>query len=444
MAIRTVGRAIGSFHPAAMPALARIHYRRELVAWLFLPVMMGAIEGGVVGVIAKNAFASTVPEWWLNLAVAVLTGAPAFANVTSFLWTTVSHGRHKIRFLVGLQIAAAALIAQVALAPSGPVGLVMLLLAAVGARVCWAGVVTLRSTVWRANYPAHVRALMAGKLATVQALVLAGGGLAIALAMRHDPNAFHVLYPIAAGLGLVGAVVYGRMRVRGHAALLNDERRIADDHAAAFQPARLLDILRSDRLFRRYMACMFVFGTGNIAMTAPLVIMLRDVFGYEYLAGILITTCIPIVIMPAVIPLWARLLDRTHILRFRAVHAWAFVSANVVVLVAALTLTPSLLWVAAALKGVALGGGVLGWNLGHHDFAPIERASDYMGIHVTLTGVRGLIAPLAAVAVYQMLERAQPGAGPWVFALCLALTLVGTTGFTIMRRWVPPGARSQG
>ena len=157
-AINSVGRAIGSFHPGAMPRLSRAHYRRELVAWLFLPVMMGAVEGGVVGVIAKNAFADSVPESWLNLAVAVLTGAPALANVTSFIWAMASHGRHKIRFLVGLQVLAVILIAQVALAPENGVGLAMLILAAVGARVCWAGVVTLRSTVWRANYPAQVRA----------------------------------------------------------------------------------------------------------------------------------------------------------------------------------------------------------------------------------------------------------------------------------------------
>jgi hypothetical protein len=46
----------------------------------------------------------------------------------------------------------------------------------------------------------------------------------------------------------------------------------------------------------------------------------------------------------------------------------------------------------------AFAGGKLGWNLGHNDFASDDQSTLYMGIHVTLTGVRGLIAPLAGVA----------------------------------------------
>ena len=81
-----------------MPRLSRGHYRRELVAWFFLPIMLGAVEGGIVGVLAKNIFETAASTRALNLCVAVLAGAPAFANVTSFIWAALSHGRHKIRF----------------------------------------------------------------------------------------------------------------------------------------------------------------------------------------------------------------------------------------------------------------------------------------------------------------------------------------------------------
>jgi hypothetical protein len=76
-AINSVNRALTSFHPGAVPRLARLHYRRELVAWMLLPVMMGAVEGGVVSVLAKNAFEGAVAPTTLNLVVAVLTGPRA-------------------------------------------------------------------------------------------------------------------------------------------------------------------------------------------------------------------------------------------------------------------------------------------------------------------------------------------------------------------------------
>ena len=96
----------------SLPRLARAHYRREVVAWLLISTMMGSVTGGVIGVIVKNAYAGRVPEQWLNVAVALVTGAQAFMLLTSFLWASLSHGRHKIRFLASLQAAAAILVAH--------------------------------------------------------------------------------------------------------------------------------------------------------------------------------------------------------------------------------------------------------------------------------------------------------------------------------------------
>jgi hypothetical protein len=433
VALNTVSRTLGSFHPGAMPRMARLHYRRELVAWLFLPIMMGAVEGGVVSVVAKNIFAGSVPERSLNFAVALLAGAPAFANVTSFLWAALSHGRNKIRFLAGLQVAAVLLIAHVAFAPKSTLGLVMVLIGAIGARVCWSGVITVRATVWQANYPRAVRASMAGKLATVQAIMLASVGLAIGLALRVDESSFRLLYPLAAGFGLLGAVVYSRMRMRGHAALVGQERRDAAD-SSSFGGFRMWSILARDRAYRRYMIAMFVFGIGNLMVTAPMVIMLRDVFGFGYLGGILVMATIPIILMPLSIPIWSRLLDGVHVVRFRVFHCWTFVAATAAATAAALTRDPIYLWIFAACKGMAFGGGVLGWNLGHLDYASIDRSAQYMGVHVTLTGIRGVIGPLAAVAIYEWLETTNPGAGWGVFALCLGLNLVGAAGFIVLNR----------
>ena len=57
-----------------------------------------------------------------------------------------------------------------------------------------------------------------------------------------------------------------------------------------------------------------------------------------------------------------------------------------------------------------------------------------MGIHVTLTGVRGLLAPVIGVSLYEILEWLQPGSGAWALALCLSLTCAGAVGFMAMRR----------
>ncbi len=69
------------------------------------------------------------------------------------------------------------------------------------------------------------------------------------------------------------------------------------------------------------------------------------------------------------IPFWSRLLQRKHIVDFRAIHAWSFVIGNGLVGVGVLTLSVPLLLIARGIVGAGMGGGSLAWNLGHHDFA---------------------------------------------------------------------------
>src|SRR5687768_16441173 len=104
---RGMRSAIASFHPKTLPPMLRASYGRELVAWWFLPLMLGAIEGGVISVIVKRGFAGvdSISEAQLNFAVAAVTAAPSLANITSFMWASVTHGRSKIKFITWLQVA---------------------------------------------------------------------------------------------------------------------------------------------------------------------------------------------------------------------------------------------------------------------------------------------------------------------------------------------------
>ncbi len=412
----------------------RSSYARELGAWLLLPLMLGGVEGGVVGVLAKTYYTGAVDAGSLNVAVAVLTGAPAFADIVSFLWAAASHRRHKIRMMVALQSAAAFFVLLIAAAPRSAPGLLMMVGAVVSARVCWAGVVTLRPTVWMANYPRHTLARLAGRFAAVQSVALTLAGLGIGIAMTADPEAFRLLYPIAAACGLAGAWFYGGVRLRGHREMLRAE---AGRRGAPWNPLGLRRLLIEDADFRSYMAAMFVFGSGNLMVNAPLVIILRDRFDMDPLACVLIATSIPTLMMPLVIPLWSRLLDRVRIVRFRAVHSWVFTASTAAVLTGAVSGQTWLLWAGAAIRGIAFGGGVLGWNIGHHDFAPIDKAAHYMGAHVTLTGIRGLLAPIIGVSLYEILDWLRPGAGSWALALSLALTVTGAVWFVVMARREP-------
>ena len=105
-------------------------------------------------------------------------------------------------------------------------------------------------------------------------------------------------------------------------------------------------------------------------------------------------------VMPLSIPMWARYLDRSHVVQFRAKQTWMFVFSACVACAGVLFHRVELLYLTAVLQGISYGGGTLAWNLGHVDFAPPTHTSQYMASHVTLNGIRGLLAPFVAVGLY--------------------------------------------
>ena len=76
--------------------------------------------------------------------------------------------------------------------------------------------------------------------------------------------------------------------------------------------------------------------------------------------------------------------------------------------------------VAAILFGISNAGADVAWSLWVTKFAPPERVADYMSVHTFFTGVRGVLAPLAAFFLIASLPLSYAG---WI---CAGLIAVGT------------------
>jgi hypothetical protein len=267
-------------------------------------------------------------------------------------------------------------------------------------------------------------------MATVQSLVLALSGWILGAGMDLSPRSFHLLFPALALLGIVGNVLWRRVPMRGESRSLRAETE--DAATRRLDPTGIVRTLREDRPYASFMLWMWVFGLGNLMIGAPLAIVLEDDLHATYTQGILVTTVIPLLVMPLAIPFWARRLGSSHVVDFRAVHAWSFVVATAVIFLASWTRSMPLFYASGALLGVGFAGGSLAWNIGHQDFAPPERDAEYMAVHVTLNGIRGLIAPFLAVGLYEGLRAW--GLAPWTFFVCTAINAVGAWGFVMLRK----------
>ncbi len=460
-------RIAEAFAIRSQPWITRPSYSREIVTAATFPLAVAMLEGGVIGVLAKKAFHVS------ELALATILAAPMFAHLTSVLWSHAARGRPKIALISRVQVLALLVIASIAVLPIGGAGPALLVLAVILGRVLLTGVVTLRSIVWRMNYPRYVRARITGKFTLLATVAMGIGPLIVYVVQDLNDRAFRVLYPLAAAVAFIGVLFYRRIRLRGERGLLRYERfedatptpHGAPDGVYEFDPAdrasgrpvrdTFWTVLRRDRFFRQYMTWQFVAGLANMMgdfAVVALVIRLTDGQRFEFASSVLLTTTIPLLLTTLTLPMWARYLDRVHIAEFRARHGLLWIAAQAGNWAAASVGSLALLALPRMIQGVSRGAGMLAWNLGHNDFADRRLVSLYMGIHATLTGVRGFIAPYAAIILFsgwngrELLGLRLPawdGIGVHVFAVTTALAIVAEFGFIHLKMSLKRNARGE-
>jgi hypothetical protein len=420
-------------HPVRPSALAEGIFRREILPWGLLGLALGLVEGATAAVLVKQHFAGVAPAPVVNLSVGLVSGAPAFSNVLSFVWANVAHGRARVRLMVILQALFALLVGCVSFASHAAAGLVITVLAVISARVLWAGILTVRAAVWTANYPRNVLARITGRIVIVNAVAVAISAALVGWALERHIIDARWLYGGGAAAGLLGAWLYRAMRVRREFRLLAAETASAA-HSEPFSLKMLTEILRQDPSYREYMLWMGIFGAGNLILTAQLVLVFSEQLHLNSATQIGLLAVVPLITQPIFLPWWARMFDGSHVVRYRSRQGWAIVAATAAMCVGVFLDKHGVLWFGAVLLGAAQAGANLGWNLGHNDFAGIGRAPQYMGVHVTLTGVRGGIAPPLGVLAYMGLEAWHRGSGEYALILPLLLTSAGAVGFRRMAR----------
>jgi len=383
------------FLASHLPLMSRASYRIELITASLMPVALAMFEGGILGVIAKKAFHAP------DLAISLISAGPVMANMTSFIWTRLARGRNRV---VVVNIAQFGVVASLLVMAAAPLsrfpGLWILLIASIAGRICMTGIITARSDIWRANYPRSVRFHVIGNFTILTAAIISLLSIVVGHLMDVNEQSYRVIFPLAALVGLAGALVFRKLRWRRGKSLIQSEKTADATGQNGASARTMFRVLREDKHFRFYMICQFILGIANLSLMPPFIKALDETFNLKYGSSMALTTTIPIGLMVIALPFWSRFLTRVHIVQFRAVHSWFFVVAIMLTAFGVLGKILLFLYLSRIIIGIARGGGALAWNLGHHDFSSRQLAPIYMGIHVTLTGIRGMIGPFFGMLIY--------------------------------------------
>jgi hypothetical protein len=373
------------------------NFRREMVTMFTVTLAVSLVESDFAGLLADKIFAA--PPYLL----AVIAATPSIAHLSSMQWAHLAQGQPKIAISLRLYGGVLLTIAAIALLPVNLAGAWALAAFVLVARILYTGVFTIRSSIWHVNYPRRLRARISGRLNLIYQIV--GGIMALFAAWCFDSyhDGFRVLYPVSALVGIVGLLAVRRIQMHREGHHLEHEM----EHDAGETPgqrqgslARLIAALRRDPLYRRMMIAQFTLGLSAM-MTIPVMIhLISRVHGYSYVSSAIIIVGIPWICSIGIIPAWAAYLDRVHVARYRSLQSVFWVACHLVTVVGFMTSSLGLIALGRAFRGIAWGGGLIAYQLGHLDFARRGEATLYMGINATLTGVRGALAPILGMTLY--------------------------------------------
>jgi hypothetical protein len=374
----------------------------ELVRTSAISPIAAAFRGSGVGVlVAINVFEAA---GWLKACVAA---ASAIGMLLGAFGVTVA-ARLRLPASKAIAIAMGAAVPGMLLAAFAPsVGIfaagILTSIPLLGA------VVPLTTHIWEQNASPEIRGRVFSHVALGAAVFSVGVTAAVARYLDSDIAGFRLVLVCFAGLLCVASVAATRM-----------PSRPVDRSRHNHHPWSCVSLLWQDRLFG-YMCIVQMFvGIGNLAtipMRAEFAASTERGVGYGAGMALLLTLVIPECSRLVFVPIYGRLFDRLNFMVVRMSINILFILSMVLFF----TQTMALQVLGSICYGAGLGAGGVAWNLWVTKFAPAERTADYMALHVSLTGLRGIIAPQLSYAALIFLTVPQVG---WIGAGLVAVSTV--------------------
>ncbi len=400
---------------SGVPYMSRHTFRWELLSIFFVGLGSGVLVPEFTQLFARKGLSAS------NLIVGLLLSEVLFGNVFGAVLGQLLRRWRRVRCVVLARAATAAMMLLVALLPARPSSAVPYALLLIAPSLLSAVQLNVTTSIWHTNYPADVRGQIFCRLSIVRIAAVAASALLAGAAMDARPSWAHrAVYPLAAAAMLASAWAYGRIRAR-------QERRLLADTAA--QPLNLLggfQVLWRDRAYGRFMLWQMISGS-MVLLTRPIILLtLTDVWAVTYREGTAATTAVPFAVMILALLFAGPLFDRVGITKFRAAGGSVWVASRLVIYAALVTHSWPLLIAGFAVQGLASGPGHLAFNIAHTRFAAPGDSQAYMGIHMTLNGLRGLVMPLAGAWLYAR-------TGVHALPAAAAVQVVAVLGFALMK-----------
>ncbi|MBI9018542.1 MAG: hypothetical protein JEZ07_14915 [Phycisphaerae bacterium] len=374
--------------------------QQEIVASIPLGVIFGVIGGSFCGLIARKTLGMNDRMFAIFTSccmAGMLIALPLGAFFSSF---------RKIKVITTLLRTISVLYICIAFIPfvsatnifGWHISFLLLLLFS---WVCIASFTTLRASIWRANYPVQHR----GQITVyVYFFITVFSSLSVWLFGKAMDGGMYFgdVYVISGLMGFIVAHIYSKIRIRGENKMIS---RNADQNVKV-QVFAGFSMLFKDKAFGKFMSWQMLNGMATMVVEGGVMVLIfTEFFDVNMKEGAVVLGAIPLVISGLSAFFWARLFDRTDIFFMRFIGSCGWAIGRTMLFIAVFQGSYALAVFSRCLTGLGMGAGQLAWRLGHMHFAAPDKDSLYMGAHVGLTGIRGVLSPLIGVGIYSYLRK---------------------------------------
>lgn len=252
-------------------------------------------------------------------------------------------------------------------------------------------VIPLLTQIYQDNYPEAERGKLFARSVMLRIAVNAGFSELAGRLLAVDLERSRALLLVFAG-----AFAFAASRLARY-----PSRPLHDDGGS--HPFRAMRYARADRLFRQTLIAWMLMGFANLMMLPlrveylgnPRYGLALDARQIAFIVGV-----VPNVARLLMSQVWGWLFDRMNFFALRVALNAGFALG---ILTFFLSESRAGLLAGAVIFGIANAGGDVAWGLWVTKLAPPERVADYMSVHTFFTGVRGVLAPVAAFYAAQSL-----------------------------------------
>ncbi|MBL7133495.1 MAG: hypothetical protein ISS78_05305 [Phycisphaerae bacterium] len=397
-----------------IPYMSRPTFRHEIISTIFLGVGYGILTPEFCQLFAKKTLKA---EPWL---VAALMAQLALGFLFGAFLGPYFRRRRRIPYIVGGRLIIAVVMLGIALLPPTrqsriPYVALLLLPALLGAVI-----INALSSIWHSNYPSEVRGQIFSRRFIIYMSIAAISIKLAGYALDEWAWAHRLIYSVGAACMVASALAIAKVRVRGERGILRSEK------AEPVSPLEGFRLLARDREYARFMAWQFLSGSMVLLTLPAIILMLDDRLGVNYAEGTTALVLVPVAVSLLAAPFLGRLFDTVGIMRLRALGAASWATSKVVLFFGIASRSWPLVLAAFVLVGLGKGSGGLAFHIGHTHFTRPKETQVYMGIHMTLAGLRELTMPFLGVWLYLM-----PQIGTRLLLIAAAIQFVAAIGFTL-------------